>query len=54
MKKLYHQTRKSLESTWNANSGADFDEDSFSGVNIDLETANLVDRRIQECKKTLD
>lgn len=53
MKKLYHKTRKSLESTWNADSGADLDEHSFGGVNVDLETSSFVDRRVQESKKTL-
>jgi len=54
VKKLDHETRKSLECTWNTDGGADFDEDSFGGVNIDLQTTSFVDGRVQKCKQALE
>lgn len=53
MKELHHQTSEALEGTWDADGGADRDEDSFSGVDVDLQFACLVDWRIEEGKKTL-
>lgn len=48
-----HETGESLEGTWYADAGAHLDEDSFSGVDVDLKLAGLVDRRIKEGQKTL-
>jgi len=53
MKELDHETSKSFESTRNSNSWADFDEDSFGGVDVDLKFACLVDWRVEEGKETL-
>lgn len=53
MEKLDHETGESLEGTWYADAGAHLDEDSFSGVDVDLKLAGLVDRRIKEGQKTL-
>ena len=36
MQELDHQAGKALERAWNSNSGADFDEDSFGCVDVDL------------------
>ena len=48
-----HETCESLECTRNSDSGADFNEDSLGGVDVDLKFSGLVDRRIQESKEAL-
>jgi len=53
MKELNHETGESLEGTRDADCRADFDEDTLSGVDVDLEFSCLVDRRVEEGKKTL-
>ena len=54
MEELDHQTRKSLKGTWDSDGWADFDEDTFSSVDVDLETTSLIDRRVEEGKKALE
>ncbi len=44
MEKLYHETGETLECARDSNSGTDFDEDSFGGMDVDLEFASFVDR----------
>lgn len=46
VEKLYHKTSETLKGTWNAYRGADFDQNAFGCVNVDLELAGLVDRRV--------
>jgi hypothetical protein len=53
MEELDHETSESLEGTWDANGWADFDEDAFGGVDVDLKFACLVDWRVEEGKETL-
>ena len=53
MKKLDHETSESLEGTRNANRRANFDENSFGSMNVDLKLSCLVDRRVKESKETL-
>lgn len=53
MEELDHETCESLECTRNSDSGADFNEDSLGGVDVDLKFSGLVDRRIQESKEAL-
>jgi hypothetical protein len=45
---LDHETSESLEGTWYPDSGAHLDENSFGGVDINLELACLVDWGIEE------
>lgn len=47
MKKLHHQSRKSLECTRDADCRADPDEYILGCLNIDLELARLVDGRVE-------
>lgn len=47
MKQLDHETGESLECTWDAHRGADFDEDALCSVDVDLKLASLVDGRIE-------
>jgi hypothetical protein len=54
VEQLDHQTSKSLECSRDADGWADFDQNAFSGVDVDLELAGLVDGRVQECKQALD
>ena len=42
MQQLDHKTSETLECTWDSDCGADFDEDAFSGSNIDLKKPSLV------------
>lgn len=53
MEELDHQTSETLEGTGNANGGADFDQDTLGCVNVDLELAGLVERRVKKSEKTL-
>jgi len=53
VKKLDHETSEAFEGTWNSDSRANFDEDAFGGVDVDLQLAGLVDRRVEEGKETL-
>jgi hypothetical protein len=53
MKELNHETGESLEGTRNADSRVYLDENAFSGVNIYLEFAGFVDRRVEESEEAL-
>lgn len=53
VEELDHETCEALECTWNTNGRADFDQDTFGGVNVDLQLASFVDRRVEEGKQTL-
>jgi hypothetical protein len=53
VKKLNHQTGEALEGTRDADGRADFDQDTLCCVNVDLEFAGLVERRVEEGEKTL-
>lgn len=52
MQQLHHETSKSLERSGNAYSRADFDEDAFGGMDVDLEPAGLVYWRVEEGEQT--
>lgn len=47
MEQLHHQTSESLEGSGDADSGADFNEDTFRGVDVDLQLSSLVYWRIK-------
>lgn len=53
MEELNHQTSETLKGTGNADGGADFDQDTLGCVNVDLEFAGLVERRVEKSKETL-
>jgi hypothetical protein len=53
VEQLHHETRESLEGTWYPYGGADLNEDSFGGVNINLKLSSLINRRIEEGKEAL-
>jgi hypothetical protein len=53
VEELDHETGESLECTWDADGGADFDEDALGRVDVDLKLTSLVDRRVEEGKETL-
>ena len=48
-----HKTGETLEGTRNSDSRADFDEDSFGSMDVNLEFSGFVNRRIKESKETL-
>jgi hypothetical protein len=50
---LDHEARESLEGTRNSDGRADFDEDSFGSMDVDLKFSGFVDRGIEESEKTL-
>lgn len=54
VKQLDHQAGESLERAGNADGRVDFDQDSFGGMDVDLELAGLVGRGIEQGKKALD
>lgn len=54
MEQLDHQTSEALECSRNADRRADFDEDPFGGVDVNLQSAGLVDGRVEESKQTLE
>lgn len=53
VEQLDHQTRKTLEGSGNANGGVDFDQNTLSSVDKDLQAASLVDGRVEKGKKAL-
>lgn len=53
VQQLHHQASKALECTGDAHGGADPDEDVLCSLDVDLELASLVDRRVEESKQTL-
>jgi hypothetical protein len=50
---LDHETGESLECSWDADGWADLNKNTLGSVDVDLELAGLVDRRIEEGKETL-
>lgn len=54
VQELDHETSEALESTWDAHSWADLDEDTLGGGDVDLEETSLVDWRIEEGEKALE
>ena len=53
VQQLHHQTSKALEGSRNAHCGADPDEHVACSLDVDLELARLVDRRIEEGEQAL-
>ena len=53
VEELNHQTGEPLERTRNTDGRGDFNEDSFGGVNVNLEKAFLVDRGVEKREQTL-
>jgi hypothetical protein len=53
VKELDHQTGEALKCTGNADGRADFDQDTLCCVDVDLEFAGLVERRVEEGEETL-
>jgi len=53
MEELNHQAGETLERPRNPNGWRNFDEDTFSGMDVDLEFAGLVDWGIEKGKKAL-
>lgn len=53
VQQLYHQTGEALKSTGNADGGRDLNQDAFGRVDVDLQFASLVDRRVKKGKETL-
>ena len=53
MKKLNHETGEALEGTRYPDGGRDLDEYAFGCVDVDLQLASLVDRRIQQGQEAL-
>lgn len=48
-----HEAGESLECSWDADGWADLNKDTLGSVDVDLELAGLVDRRVEEGKETL-
>lgn len=53
MEELDHETSKSLECTWDSDTRAYFDQDTFGSVDVDLQLSGLVDWGVEEGKETL-
>ena len=47
MKKLDHEAGEAFEGTRYPDGGRDLDENSFRGVDVDLQFASLVDGRVE-------
>lgn len=50
---MHHEAGETLERARYSNSRADLDEHTFSSVDVDLEFASFVDRRIEQSKEAL-
>lgn len=50
---MHHEACEALESSRYADSWADFNENPFGSVNVDLEFAGFVDGRVEEGEKAL-
>ena len=48
MEELNHETSEPFEGTRNSNSRADFNEDSFGCVDVNLKLSCFVDRRVEQ------
>jgi hypothetical protein len=54
VKELNHEASEALERTWYADRRADFDEDSFGGVNVNLKLSGFVDWRVEKSEQALN
>jgi hypothetical protein len=50
VEELDHKASEALEGTWYADCRADFYEDSFGGVNVDLKLSSFVYWRVEKSK----
>jgi hypothetical protein len=48
-----HQTRESLERSWDSDSRVDFDENAFCCLDVNLQSASFVQRRVEERQEAL-
>jgi hypothetical protein len=53
VEELDHKASEALEGTWYADCRADFYEDSFGGVNVDLKLSSFVYWRVEKSKLAL-
>jgi hypothetical protein len=53
VEELDHQSGEALEGSRDADGRRDLDEDTLGGVDVDLELAGLVDRRVEEGEEAL-
>lgn len=53
VQELHHQTGKALEGSGDADGGRNLDQDALGGVDVDLQLASLVDRRVEQGEKAL-
>lgn len=53
MKELNHQTGEPLEGSRDTDGGVHFDQNSFGGVNENLQSPGLVDGRVEEGQEAL-
>lgn len=53
MQELDHQAGETLEGAWDTDGGADFDQHTFGGVDVDLQLASFVDGRIEKREEAL-
>jgi hypothetical protein len=48
-----HETREPLEGSRDSDVRVDLDEDALGGVDVDLESASFVERRVEERQEAL-
>lgn len=48
-----HKACESLEGTWDTNSGRDFDQNTFGGMDVDLQLAGFVNWRVEKGQEAL-
>lgn len=53
VQQLNHQTGEPFEGTRNADRWVNFDQDAFRSVDVDLQLASFIDRRVEKSEKTL-
>jgi hypothetical protein len=53
VKELNHEASEAFEGTWYADGRADFNEDSFGGMNINLKLPGFVDWRVEKSEQAL-
>lgn len=51
---MNHKARKPLERSGNPDSWADFDQDTFGSMDVNLELSGLVDGRVKKCEEALE
>ena len=47
MEELDHESSEAFEGSWNADGGADFDQNASSSVYVNLKFPHFVDRRVE-------